>query len=210
VGAVLVAHDHGERHLAEHQHMTQAPPAPATATAPMRGRRTRDERPVVLVTGASRGLGFLIAQELAGRGHDLVICARSESGLDPARDELSRLGVEVAAVAADVGIEAEAQRLVAEAETRFGRLDVLVLNAWPCACACGVVVKYLITMPTPARSARHGAKSHPTRSGPAASPSTARWCSPDARHAPRLSGGRQNRADRHTHVRSRPPADLSM
>jgi NAD(P)-dependent dehydrogenase (short-subunit alcohol dehydrogenase family) len=111
------------------QHMTQTPLAPGDRHRPDACRRTHGGRPVALVTGASRGLGFLIAQELAGRGHDLVICARSESGLGPARDELSQLGVEVAAVAADVGIEAEARRLVAEAETRFGRLDVLVLNA---------------------------------------------------------------------------------
>ncbi|MGH3567967.1 MAG: SDR family NAD(P)-dependent oxidoreductase [Pseudonocardia sp.] len=47
-------------------------------------------RPVAVVTGASRGLGFLIARELADRGHDLVICARSGSGLGPAVDDLER------------------------------------------------------------------------------------------------------------------------
>jgi short-subunit dehydrogenase len=86
-------------------------------------------RPLAVVTGASRGLGFLIARELAGRGHDLLICARSADGLRAAQDDLSGTGAEVATVAADVGKADDARRVVAEAESRFGRLDVLVLNA---------------------------------------------------------------------------------
>jgi short-subunit dehydrogenase len=84
---------------------------------------------VAVVTGASRGLGFLIARELAERGFDLLICARSADGLRAAQDDLSRSGAEVVTVAADVGKADDARRVVAEAETRFGRLDVLVLNA---------------------------------------------------------------------------------
>jgi len=84
---------------------------------------------VAVVTGASRGLGFLIARELAGRGYDLLICARSADGLRAAEADLSATGAEVATVAADVGKADDARRVVADAETRFGRLDVLVLNA---------------------------------------------------------------------------------
>ena len=84
---------------------------------------------MAVVTGASRGLGFLIARELAGRGYDLLICARSADGLRAAEADLSATGAEVATVAADVGKADDARRVVAEAETRFGRLDVLVLNA---------------------------------------------------------------------------------
>ncbi|HZG90475.1 MAG TPA: SDR family NAD(P)-dependent oxidoreductase [Pseudonocardia sp.] len=87
------------------------------------------DRPVALVTGASRGLGFLIARELADRGHDLVLCARSADGLGPAADELVRRGAKVLRLAADVGVRADAERVVAEAERAFGRLDVLVTNA---------------------------------------------------------------------------------
>ncbi len=86
-------------------------------------------RPVALVTGASRGLGFLLARELADRGHDLVLCARSPEGLRPAAQELARHGGAVVEVVADVGVESDAQRVVAEAVQRFGRLDVVVLNA---------------------------------------------------------------------------------
>ena len=94
---------------------------------PSPGRRAK--RPVAIVTGASRGLGFLIARELARLGYDLVLCARSADGLRAAETDLVRTGVEVATVAADVGKRDEAQSVVAEAERRFGRLDVLVLNA---------------------------------------------------------------------------------
>jgi len=82
-----------------------------------------------VVTGASRGLGFLLARRLADLGYDLVINARSERGLEAAADELGRRGVEVASVAGDVSEEATAQRLVDAARQRHGRLDVLVANA---------------------------------------------------------------------------------
>ncbi len=42
------------------------------------------QRPVAVVTGASRGLGFLLARELARHGHDLVVCARSAGGIEQA------------------------------------------------------------------------------------------------------------------------------
>jgi NAD(P)-dependent dehydrogenase (short-subunit alcohol dehydrogenase family) len=90
---------------------------------------TGDARGVALVTGASRGLGLLLARELAGREFDLVICARSEDGLDAARDELVKTGAEVHVVPADVSVRHEADALVAAAMHRFGRLDVLVNNA---------------------------------------------------------------------------------
>lgn len=44
-------------------------------------------RPVTLVTGASRGLGFLIARKWARAGHDVVICARSTDGLEHAAED---------------------------------------------------------------------------------------------------------------------------
>lgn len=87
------------------------------------------DRPVALVTGASRGLGFLIARELADRGFDLVICARSGDGMVAAADELRARGVRVHEVEADVGTRADAEHLVSEVQRRFGHLDILVTNA---------------------------------------------------------------------------------
>lgn len=86
-------------------------------------------RPVALVTGASRGLGYLIARELADRGHDLLLCARDAEGLQPARADLEARGARVVTVAADVGRPEAARELVGTAEREFGRLDVLVANA---------------------------------------------------------------------------------
>jgi short-subunit dehydrogenase len=86
-------------------------------------------RPVALVTGASRGLGYLIARELADRGHDLLLCARDGDGLQPAREDLEARGARVVTMAADVGRPEAARDLLATAEREFGRLDVLVANA---------------------------------------------------------------------------------
>ncbi|GAA4556441.1 SDR family oxidoreductase [Pseudonocardia xishanensis] len=89
----------------------------------------RTERPVALVTGASRGLGLLIARELAARGHDLLVVARDADGLESARADLAGGGARVVAVPADVGAPEAADLLVETAEREFGRLDVLVANA---------------------------------------------------------------------------------
>lgn len=85
--------------------------------------------PVAVVTGASRGLGFLLAREFGRRGYDLVICARSEDGLAAAREELLHSAARVHTVACDVSVQTDVQRLVDEAEREFGRVDVLVNNA---------------------------------------------------------------------------------
>lgn len=100
-----------------------------TPTGPDERRVPAGARPVALVTGGSRGLGFLLARELGDRGHDLVVCARDGEGLDVAAADLARHGTDVLPVEADVTDPADADRLVAETERRFGRLDVLVTNA---------------------------------------------------------------------------------
>ncbi len=81
---------------------------------------------VVLVTGASKGLGFSIAKLFARRGHPLVINARDAEALETAARELSR-HTRVLAVPGDVSEIAE--EIAARAVERFGRVDVLVNNA---------------------------------------------------------------------------------
>ena len=88
---------------------------------------------VVLITGASRGLGLALARRFAEKGARLAITARSGDDLERAAEELrgrgEQAGTDVLAAPADVG-EAEAARSVVEqAVERFGRLDVLVNNA---------------------------------------------------------------------------------
>lgn len=81
---------------------------------------------VVLITGASKGLGLALARQLARAGHPLVINARGEEALLHAKDELSKL-TEVEAVAGDVSEVAE--EIARRAVARFGRVDVLINNA---------------------------------------------------------------------------------
>ncbi len=84
---------------------------------------------VALVTGASRGLGFLLARELVRQGCRVAVCARDGEELDRARDALEQEGGEVLAEPCDVSDRASVEALVARTVQEFGRLDVLVLNA---------------------------------------------------------------------------------
>jgi acetoacetyl-CoA reductase len=83
---------------------------------------------VVVVTGASRGLGRAIAEELAGRGAKIVVnYARSK---EPAEELVSQIGEEDAlAVQADISDPDQAKKLIDETMQKFGRVDVLVNNA---------------------------------------------------------------------------------
>lgn len=84
---------------------------------------------VALVTGSSRGLGFLLARELAREGCRLVICARDADELERARNELARSGADVLAVPCDIAQRDQVERLVEQTVQRYGSLDVLVNNA---------------------------------------------------------------------------------
>ncbi len=82
-----------------------------------------------LVTGASRGLGFLIARELVLQGCRVAVCARDAEELERARAALAGQGGQVLAVPCDVSDRAAVEALVARTVEHFGGLDVLVLNA---------------------------------------------------------------------------------
>lgn len=86
-------------------------------------------RKVVLVTGASAGIGAALARELARRRYDLVLTARRGDRLEQLADELRSLGIDVVTVAADLAEPATAERLLTETQARFGGLDVLINNA---------------------------------------------------------------------------------
>jgi NAD(P)-dependent dehydrogenase (short-subunit alcohol dehydrogenase family) len=87
-----------------------------------------ETRRVALVTGASRGLGRVIAGVLATRGHDLVVGARDAVALESAADALSAAGSRVVAVEGDITDASVRQRLIDAART-LGGLDLLVNNA---------------------------------------------------------------------------------
>jgi NAD(P)-dependent dehydrogenase (short-subunit alcohol dehydrogenase family) len=82
-----------------------------------------------LITGGSRGVGYATAAELARRGANIVITARGGERLASSRARLEAAGARVAAVSGDVANWSDAQRMVGEAITRFGGLDMLVNNA---------------------------------------------------------------------------------
>ena len=84
---------------------------------------------VVLVTGASRGLGLALAREFHTQGCRLAICARDPGELNRAAELLRGEGAEVHAVVCDVGDRDAVAELIADVTRRFGRIDVLVNNA---------------------------------------------------------------------------------
>jgi NAD(P)-dependent dehydrogenase (short-subunit alcohol dehydrogenase family) len=85
---------------------------------------------VALITGGSRGLGLLIARELALQGARLCILARDPDELDTARRELAAVGHHrVLALPCDVRQREDAEWAVGATVERFGRLDILINNA---------------------------------------------------------------------------------
>jgi 3-oxoacyl-[acyl-carrier protein] reductase len=85
---------------------------------------------VAVVTGASRGIGLGVARALAREGCDLAICARGEDDLRQAAAELEgEHGARVVALPLDITDPEAASRLVGEAASRLGGVDVLVNNA---------------------------------------------------------------------------------
>jgi len=84
---------------------------------------------IVLITGASRGLGVDMARAFAKQGARLALAARSGSELEKVRAELESQGAKAIAVPADVGDLASLRALVKETEASLGPIDVLVNNA---------------------------------------------------------------------------------
>ena len=87
------------------------------------------EQEVALVTGASHGIGPIIARTLAGAGYRLVITGRTAGELEGLASELKVAGTAAVAIPADLTRVADRERLAAGAEAAFGRVDVLVNNA---------------------------------------------------------------------------------
>ncbi len=83
---------------------------------------------MILITGASEGIGYAFAQYYAKRKHSLILCARHEEKLRKAKDALTKMyGVEVLTVPADLSDAGEVRRLYAFCADKH--VDVLVNNA---------------------------------------------------------------------------------
>jgi short-subunit dehydrogenase len=90
-----------------------------------------------LITGASRGIGFALAQALGEEGYSLTITARKPDSLQRAAADLRERGFEVEDVAANLADDAAVLEVVRRHRERYGRLDVLVNNA-----GVGIGAKY--------------------------------------------------------------------
>jgi short-subunit dehydrogenase len=84
---------------------------------------------VILITGASSGLGAATARRCAAAGARVALAARSADQLDEQAAAIRKAGGEAVSLPADVTSDAEVERLVEATLARFGRVDVLVNNA---------------------------------------------------------------------------------
>jgi 3-oxoacyl-[acyl-carrier protein] reductase len=84
---------------------------------------------VAIVTGASRGIGRLIAIALAGQGVKVVVSARNIEALQSLTAEIKAQGGEALPVAGDVALEDDANNLIKQAVAAYGQVDILINNA---------------------------------------------------------------------------------
>lgn len=89
----------------------------------------RLEDQVIVLTGASSGIGLTTARMAARRGARLVLAARNEEALNALTEEIRAAGGQAVYVVADVGNEDDVQKIAYIAEDRFGGFDTWVNNA---------------------------------------------------------------------------------
>jgi len=87
-------------------------------------------KPIALITGGSRGIGFGIATELAKAGFDLAINGvREENVVAEALSGLNALGVQVIYVQGDISLKNDRDRMISQVLSNFGQLNILINNA---------------------------------------------------------------------------------
>jgi short-subunit dehydrogenase len=84
---------------------------------------------VVVITGASSGIGRALAEKYARMGAKVVMAARSVGQLDLIASSLAFEGADVYAVPTDVSLENDCCELISKTIARYGRLDILINNA---------------------------------------------------------------------------------
>jgi short-subunit dehydrogenase len=94
---------------------------------PIKLKRINEQ--VIVITGATSGIGLTTARMAAEQGAKLVLAARNGDALDVLASELRKRGTQVVTVAADVGEPADVARIGQAAIERFGRIDTWINNA---------------------------------------------------------------------------------
>lgn len=84
---------------------------------------------VVLVTGSTRGIGYVIAETFAEQGAHVIINGRSKDAVQKTEDAFRKKGYVAKGISADIGDARAVLKLVSEIERSFGHLDVLINNA---------------------------------------------------------------------------------
>ncbi len=84
---------------------------------------------VVIITGASSGIGEATAYAFAKKGCKLVLAARSEKALEQVKFKCNQLGASCQIVATDVSIDADCQKLIEQTLFHFGKINILINNA---------------------------------------------------------------------------------
>jgi short-subunit dehydrogenase len=91
-------------------------------------RNSNFDGKVAIVTGSSKGIGKVIALELAKLGAAVVINGRNSERLQQARDEISQQQDHVLSICCDVSTQEGSEQLIRKTIERFGRIDILVNN----------------------------------------------------------------------------------
>lgn len=84
---------------------------------------------VVLITGSSRGLGLILARQLAKEGAKIVLCGRDKITLERARRQLIKITSEICVFTCDVTDQKQVIEMIASVRYAFGQIDVLINNA---------------------------------------------------------------------------------
>src|SRR5690606_28517131 len=104
--------------------------APLQAQEPlMKVRLKKLHDQVIVITGASSGIGLATARLAARRGAKVVLACRNQEVLNQVVDELRAAGGDALAVPADVGVAADHDRILGAAIERYGQIDTWVNNA---------------------------------------------------------------------------------
>jgi NAD(P)-dependent dehydrogenase (short-subunit alcohol dehydrogenase family) len=84
---------------------------------------------VAFITGASSGIGYALAVELAQKGYSLALAARRKDLLEELAHGLKSTGVTIATIACDVGDQAQIKEAIAETVRQLGGIDLAILSA---------------------------------------------------------------------------------